>query len=84
MALRNIGLILQKRPGLLVNEVKVFVCKYYDPIYVKMEKLEIVVCGNLLLCFLFGSLFFFFFFFFFGGWGGGDSGGESFLLQLTF
>mmetsp|Transcript_32785 Transcript_32785/g.83205 ORF Transcript_32785/g.83205 Transcript_32785/m.83205 type:complete len:911 (-) Transcript_32785:492-3224(-) len=43
VALRNINLIVQKRPGILANEVKVFFCKYNDPIYVKMEKLEIMI-----------------------------------------
>jgi len=43
VALRNINLIVQKRPGVLENEVKVFFCKYNDPIYVKMEKLEIII-----------------------------------------
>jgi len=43
VALRNIDLILQKRPNILQNEMKVFFCKYNDPIYVKMEKLEIII-----------------------------------------
>eukprot|EP00578_Thalassiosira_sp_NH16_P018230 CAMPEP_0181115134 /NCGR_PEP_ID=MMETSP1071-20121207/21272_1 /TAXON_ID=35127 /ORGANISM="Thalassiosira sp., Strain NH16" /LENGTH=926 /DNA_ID=CAMNT_0023199325 /DNA_START=68 /DNA_END=2848 /DNA_ORIENTATION=+ len=43
VALRNINLIVQKRPGILENEIKVFFCKYNDPIYVKMEKLEIII-----------------------------------------
>ncbi|KAL6754541.1 adaptin N terminal region-domain-containing protein [Haematococcus lacustris] len=43
VALRNINLIVQKRPAILANEVKVFFCKYNDPIYVKMEKLEIMI-----------------------------------------
>lgn len=43
IALRNINLIVQKQKKLLVNEVKVFFCKYNDPIYVKMEKLDILV-----------------------------------------
>eukprot|EP01125_Pyxidicula_operculata_P001225 TRINITY_DN11155_c0_g1_i1.p1 TRINITY_DN11155_c0_g1~~TRINITY_DN11155_c0_g1_i1.p1 ORF type:complete len:876 (-),score=234.91 TRINITY_DN11155_c0_g1_i1:110-2737(-) len=43
VALRNINLILQKRPNLLHNEIKVFFCKYDDPLYVKMEKLEIMI-----------------------------------------
>lgn len=43
VALRNINLIVQKRPVILENEVKVFFCKYNDPIYVKMEKLEIII-----------------------------------------
>jgi vesicle coat complex subunit len=36
-------LILQKRPEVLSNEIRVFFCKYNDPPYVKMEKLEIMV-----------------------------------------
>lgn len=43
VALRNINLIVQKRPSVLSNEIKVFFCKYNDPIYVKMEKLEIII-----------------------------------------
>jgi AP-1 complex subunit beta-1 len=70
VALRNINLIVQKRPNILENEIKVFfwyvaseVCrcwhfrcpsiltrifprfdsKYNDPIYVKLEKLEIII-----------------------------------------
>lgn len=42
VALRNILLIIQRRPIVLRNEVKVFFCKYNDPIYVKMAKLEIM------------------------------------------
>ena len=43
VALRNINLIVQKRPQILEHEIKVFFCKYNDPIYVKMEKLEIII-----------------------------------------
>ncbi|KAF0694971.1 Aste57867_14194 [Aphanomyces stellatus] len=43
VALRNINLIVQKRPNILSSEIKVFFCKYNDPIYVKMEKLEIII-----------------------------------------
>ena len=43
VALRNINLIVQKRPDILANEIKVFFCKYNDPIYVKMEKLDIII-----------------------------------------
>ena len=32
VALRNINLIVQKRPTILENEIKVFFCKYNDPI----------------------------------------------------
>lgn len=43
VALRNINLIVQKRPEMLVKEIKVFFCKYDDPIYVKLEKLEVII-----------------------------------------
>lgn len=43
VALRNIQLICQKRPAILHGEVKVFFCRYNDPIYVKMEKLDVLV-----------------------------------------
>eukprot|EP00633_Aureoumbra_lagunensis_P001793 CAMPEP_0197288852 /NCGR_PEP_ID=MMETSP0890-20130614/6034_1 /TAXON_ID=44058 ORGANISM="Aureoumbra lagunensis, Strain CCMP1510" /NCGR_SAMPLE_ID=MMETSP0890 /ASSEMBLY_ACC=CAM_ASM_000533 /LENGTH=908 /DNA_ID=CAMNT_0042759869 /DNA_START=150 /DNA_END=2876 /DNA_ORIENTATION=- len=43
VALRNINLIVQAEPKILENEVKVFFCKYNDPIYVKLEKLEIMI-----------------------------------------
>ncbi len=43
VALRNIHLIVQKRPEILANAVKHFFCKYNDPLYVKMEKLEIMI-----------------------------------------
>ncbi|XP_027360597.1 beta-adaptin-like protein C isoform X3 [Abrus precatorius] len=43
VTLRNINLIVQRRPTILAHEIKVFFCKYNDPIYVKMEKLEIMI-----------------------------------------
>lgn len=43
VALKNINLLLQKRPDILSNEMRVFFCKYNDPLYVKVEKLEIMV-----------------------------------------
>jgi len=43
VALRCINLIIQKRPNILEKEVKVFFCKYNDPIYVKLEKLDVMV-----------------------------------------
>ena len=43
VALRNINLIVQKKPDILANGVKHFFAKYNDPIYVKMEKLEIMI-----------------------------------------
>ena len=39
MALRNISLIIQKRPNILKYEMKV----YNDPIYYKLEKLDIMI-----------------------------------------
>ena len=43
VALRNINLIVQKRPDILESAIHFFFCKYNDPIYVKMEKLEVVI-----------------------------------------
>ncbi|KAA1069359.1 beta-adaptin [Puccinia graminis f. sp. tritici] len=43
VALRNINLILQRKPDILQNEMRVFFCKYNDPAYVKVEKLDIMV-----------------------------------------
>ncbi|KAJ7484598.1 adaptin N terminal region-domain-containing protein [Mycena latifolia] len=43
VALRNINLLLQKRPEILSSEMRVFFCKYNDPLYVKIEKLDIMV-----------------------------------------
>ncbi|CEG73766.1 Putative Podospora anserina S mat genomic DNA chromosome 1, supercontig 6 [Rhizopus microsporus] len=42
VALRNIQLIIQRRPEILKNDIKVFFCKYDDPICVKLGKLEII------------------------------------------
>lgn len=43
VALRNINLIIQKRADILKSEMKVFFVKYNDPIYVKLEKLDIMI-----------------------------------------
>ncbi|OAL01250.1 Adaptor protein complex beta subunit [Phaeosphaeriaceae sp. SRC1lsM3a] len=43
VALRNIDLLLQKQPDILSKEMRVFFCKYNDPPYLKMQKLEIMV-----------------------------------------
>ncbi|CAL8072136.1 unnamed protein product [Calicophoron daubneyi] len=43
VALRNINLIVQKRKEILKQEMKVFFVKYNDPIYVKLEKLDIMI-----------------------------------------
>jgi AP-1 complex subunit beta-1 len=43
IALRNINLIIQKRPNVLEKEIKIFFCNYNDPIYVKLAKLEVII-----------------------------------------
>eukprot|EP00128_Syssomonas_multiformis_P015627 Colp12_sorted_trinity150504_noHs@17712 len=43
VALRNINLIVQKRPDVLKHEIKQFFVKYNDPIYVKLEKLDVMI-----------------------------------------
>eukprot|EP01052_Picozoa_sp_SAG31_P034396 SAG31_NODE_4014_length_3664_cov_2.541094_1_plen_904_part_00 len=43
VALRNISLIVRKLPEILSSEYKVFFCKFNDPLYVKLEKLELMV-----------------------------------------
>ncbi|KAJ6247651.1 ap-1 complex subunit beta-1 [Anaeramoeba flamelloides] len=43
VALRNINLIVQRFPLMLPDQIRNFFCKYKDPIYVKMEKIEIIV-----------------------------------------
>lgn len=42
VTLRNILLIIQKYPSFLSTQVRVFFCKYNDPIYVKLTKLEVI------------------------------------------
>ena len=43
VVLRCIRLITQKVPNLLSQNIQVFFCKYNDPYYVKMEKLELLI-----------------------------------------
>ncbi|QDZ20462.1 beta-4-adaptin [Chloropicon primus] len=43
VALRNINIIIQRHKEVLSSNIKVFFCKYNDPIYVKMEKLEALI-----------------------------------------
>ena len=43
VALRNINLIIQKRPDILRHDIQVFFVKYNDPLYVKLEKLDIII-----------------------------------------
>ena len=45
IAIKNINLIVQKRGEILREgaELKVFFCNFNDPLYVKLEKLEIMI-----------------------------------------
>ncbi|KAK9373969.1 adaptin N terminal region-domain-containing protein [Lipomyces chichibuensis] len=43
VALRNINIILQKYPDILSNQLRIFFCKYNDPLYLKVEKLDIMI-----------------------------------------
>ena len=43
VALRNISAILNRYPTLLTAQTRIFFVKYNDPIYIKLEKLEILL-----------------------------------------
>jgi hypothetical protein len=43
VVLRSLSLFIQRYPKSLSREIRVFFCKYNDPTYVKMEKLDIIV-----------------------------------------
>lgn len=43
VGLKNIRIILEKYPNILSKELRVFFIKYSDPLYLKLEKLEIMV-----------------------------------------
>lgn len=43
VGLKNIRIILEKYPQVLLKELRVFFIKYSDPLYLKLEKLEIVI-----------------------------------------
>ena len=43
VALRNISFILQKQPSIFENNIKVFFIKFNAPVYVKLEKEDILV-----------------------------------------
>lgn len=43
IALKNINLILQKRPIIIEKEIKFFFCNFNDPIYIKTMKIEILI-----------------------------------------
>lgn len=42
VALKNINLIVQKRPIVIDKEIKSFFCNFNDPIYIKLMKLEVL------------------------------------------
>lgn len=44
VALRNIKLIVQNKPQIMKQEIKVFFVKYNNPISTKMKKLDIMIC----------------------------------------
>lgn len=43
VVLRNLLIILEKRPDFLKSEIRVFFCKFNDPLYVKLEKIDVLV-----------------------------------------
>jgi len=43
VVLRNIALIVQRQPQILQGEIRMFVCKYNDPLYVKLDKISVMV-----------------------------------------
>ena len=42
-ALKNINLIIPKRPMIFEQEMKLFFVRYNDPIYIKLEKLDVMI-----------------------------------------
>jgi vesicle coat complex subunit len=43
VVVRSVSLFMHRYPRALTREIRVFFCKYNDPTYVKMEKLDIIV-----------------------------------------
>ncbi|CAB4257124.1 Apl2p [Maudiozyma barnettii] len=43
VALKNIRIILEKYPEILTKELRIFYIKFNDPLYVKLEKVEILI-----------------------------------------
>lgn len=43
VVLRTLTLFVQKFPKIIAREIRVFFCKYNDPSYIKMEKLNVIV-----------------------------------------
>ena len=46
VVMRNINLIAQRQPNILQTDVRMFVCKYNDPLYVKLEKIAVMVLSR--------------------------------------
>lgn len=42
VVLRSVQLIVQSHPGFFESEMKLFYCKYKDPVYIKIEKLNLL------------------------------------------
>ncbi|EMR08145.1 hypothetical protein PNEG_03582 [Pneumocystis murina B123] len=42
ITLKNVQIILQKIPNIFENNIDIFFCKYNDPLYIKLAKLEII------------------------------------------
>lgn len=43
VALKNIRIILEKYPEILTKELRIFYIKFNDPLYIKLEKVEILI-----------------------------------------
>ncbi|TID18613.1 hypothetical protein CANINC_003863 [Pichia inconspicua] len=43
VALKNIRILLEKYPNILEKEIRAFFIRYNDPLYLKLEKLEVMV-----------------------------------------
>jgi hypothetical protein len=52
VVLRSLSLFVQKYPRALTKEIRLFFCKYNEPSYLKMEKLDIII----ILCCLANAL----------------------------
>ncbi|KAJ1500936.1 AP-1 complex subunit beta-1, partial [Coelomomyces lativittatus] len=43
VALKNVQLIVQKRPDVFQTDLRLFFCQYNDPLFVKLEKLKLLL-----------------------------------------
>jgi vesicle coat complex subunit len=43
IAVRNINFVLQKEPTIFENNIKFLFCKFNDPLYLKLEKIEVLI-----------------------------------------